>query len=148
MLVSLIGRPASVILRVTAGPADCFHHAFPWCVEDRASKRAFPETNGRCWVMRISTTLNRVLLAGFACVAAFVSPQANAANLLLNGGFEGGVQSVTLNGFTNSNVPNDWVPNAAFVQFSASNGVVSNPVHSGIASLSIGSPDNQLRSRS
>jgi hypothetical protein len=40
--------------------------------------------------MRISTTLNQVLLAGSACVAAFLSPQANAANLILNGGFEGG----------------------------------------------------------
>jgi hypothetical protein len=49
----------------------------------------------------------------------------------------------SMNGFTNNNVPIDWVPNAAFVQFSASNGVVSNPVHSGIAALSIGSPDNQ-----
>jgi hypothetical protein len=94
--------------------------------------------------MRIRTTLNQVLLAGSVCVTAFVSPQANAANLILNGGFEDGVHSVTLNGNTNSNVPNDWVPNAAFVQFSASNGVVSNPVLSGNASLSIGSPDNQF----
>jgi hypothetical protein len=86
-----------------------------------------------------------LLLSGVALlVAAFVPPKANAANLILNGGFEGGVQSVTMNGFTNNNVPIDWVPNAAFVQFSASNGVVSNPVHSGIAALSIGSPDNQF----
>jgi hypothetical protein len=86
-----------------------------------------------------------LFLSGVALlVAAFVPPKANAANLILNGGFEDGVQSVTMNGFTNNNVPIDWVPNAAFVQFSASNGVVSNPVHSGIAALSIGSPDNQL----
>jgi hypothetical protein len=85
-----------------------------------------------------------LLLSGVALLAAaFVPPKANAANLILNGGFEGGVQSVTMNGFTNNNVPIDWVPNAAFVQFSASNGVVSNPVHSGIAALSIGSPANQ-----
>ena len=86
-----------------------------------------------------------LLLSGVALlVAAFVPPKANAANLILNGGFEDGVQTVTMNGFTNHNVPIDWVPNAAFVQFSASNGVVSNPVHSGIAALSIGSPDNEL----
>jgi PEP-CTERM motif len=84
-----------------------------------------------------------LLLSGVALVAAFVPPKANAANLILNGGFEGGVQSVTMNGFTNNNVPIDWTPNAVFVQFSASNGVVSNPVHSGIAALSMAIPDTQ-----
>jgi PEP-CTERM motif len=90
--------------------------------------------------MKTTTTV----LAAALVAAAFVSPKANAANLILNGGFEGGVQSVTIGGFTNNSVPNDWTPNAAFVEFPSFNGVFNNNIfHTGSFSLQIGNFDNQ-----
>jgi len=60
--------------------------------------------------------------------APFLFPQAASANLLLNGDFEGGVHSSTINGFTNNLVPNDWTPNDAFDFRSGFNQVVANGV--------------------
>jgi hypothetical protein len=88
----------------------------------------------------MKTTL---ILAATLLVAAFVSREANAANVILNGGFEGGVQTVTMGGFTNTSVPNNWVPNLGFLEQPQFNHVTSNPVNSGMFALSIGNLDNQ-----
>jgi hypothetical protein len=53
-------------------------------------------------------TKMRISAAVALLVVALVSPQANAANLILNGGFENGTHGI------NNNVPTDWVSNAAF----------------------------------
>ena len=76
-----------------------------------------------------------VILASTLLVAAFASRDAKAASLILNGGFEGGVQSVSIGGFTNTSVPNNWTPNAAFVEFTGFNHLTPSPVNSGIAAL-------------
>jgi hypothetical protein len=66
-------------------------------------------------------------------------------NLLLNCGFEAGVTSNTMGGFTNSNVPVDWTPNTAFDEFNGFNGTTTSAtdVNSGLAALSIGDFDAQ-----
>jgi hypothetical protein len=85
---------------------------------------------------------SRFLAASFAAFLAMASSAPQAAELLLNGGFEGGVQTVTIDGFTNFEVPVDWTPNAAFVQFSGFNHVTGSIFNSGANSLSIGNTDS------
>jgi hypothetical protein len=86
---------------------------------------------------------SRFLAASFATLLAMVSSAPQAAELPLNGGFEDGVQSVTIGAFTNDGVPVDWTPNAAFVQFSGFNHVTGSIFHSGANSLSIGDFDDE-----
>lgn len=83
-----------------------------------------------------------LVLAALAAGGALVSSAPQAAELLLNGGFEDGVQTVAIGGFTNFEVPVDWTPNAAFVQFSGYNHVTGSIFHSGANSLSIGDTDS------
>jgi PEP-CTERM motif len=84
-----------------------------------------------------------LLLGALVAAGAMVSSAPQAAELLLNGGFEGGVQAVTIGGFTNFLVPVDWTPNAAFVQFSGFNQVQGSIFHSGANSLKIGDDDDE-----
>jgi hypothetical protein len=86
---------------------------------------------------------SRFLAASFAALLSMVSSAPQAAELLLNGGFEDGVQTVTIGGFTNFAVPVDWTPNAAFVQFSGDNHVTGSIFHSGANSLQIGNVDGE-----
>jgi hypothetical protein len=79
------------------------------------------------------------VLAAALLLAAFVSPQANAANIILNGGFEGGVYTSGIN----PNVPNNWVSNAAFDSQPAFNKVQTAIVNTGTSALSISNFDNQ-----
>jgi hypothetical protein len=83
----------------------------------------------------------RFLAASFAACLAMVSSAPQAAELLLNGGFEDGVHTVTSGAFTNFEVPVDWTPNAAFVQFSGGNHVTGSIFNSGANLLSIGNGD-------
>jgi hypothetical protein len=83
------------------------------------------------------------LIVTTAALLAMASSAPQAAELLSNGGFEGGVQTVTIDGFTNFAVPVDWTPNAAFVQFNGFNHVTGSIFHSGANSLQIGDDDNQ-----
>jgi hypothetical protein len=86
--------------------------------------------------MRTKLIITTAVLLGLAAPA-------HAAELLSNGGFEGGVQTVTIDGFTNSLVPIDWTPNAAFVQFNGFNFVTGSIFHSGANSLQISDGDSQ-----
>jgi hypothetical protein len=72
-----------------------------------------------------------------------VSSAPQAAELLLNGGFEDGVQTVTIGAFTNSAVPVDWTPNAVFIESSPLNHVTGSIFHGGANSLQIGNDDGQ-----
>jgi hypothetical protein len=83
------------------------------------------------------------LLGALVVGGAMVSSAPQAAELLSNGGFEGGVQTVTIGGYTNFEVPVDWTPNAAFVEFSGFNHVTGSIFHSGANSLSIGDLDTE-----
>jgi PEP-CTERM motif-containing protein len=66
-----------------------------------------------------------------------------AAELLLNGGFEDGVQTVTLGAFTNFEVPVDWTPNAVFIETSPLNHVTGSIFHGGANSLQTGLDDGE-----
>jgi PEP-CTERM motif len=77
------------------------------------------------------------VLAAALLVAAFVSPKANAANVILNGGFEGGVHTSG----ANTGVPNNWVSNAAFDNEAAFNHVQSSIVNTPTFALQIGNFD-------
>jgi hypothetical protein len=59
--------------------------------------------------MKLNTIFGAVLVAAGALAAP-----AHADQLIVNGGFEGGVYSSTLGGNTNAEVPVDWTPNAGF----------------------------------
>ena len=75
-------------------------------------------------------------------IAASVVPNdAGAVNVILNGGFEGGVHS---NG-GNPSVPNGWTSSAGFDAFPLFNQVVTAAplVHSGNSALQIGNASNQ-----
>jgi hypothetical protein len=93
----------------------------------------------------VSFPVNKSILLLGALIAggAMASSAPQAAELLSNGGFEGGVQTVTIDGFTNFAVPVDWTPNAAFVQFNGFNHVTGSIFHSGANSLQIGDDDGQ-----
>jgi hypothetical protein len=69
--------------------------------------------------------------------------ETHAANLLLNGDFEDGVYTSTIGGNTNTEVPVDWTPNAAFNLEPGFNHVTSAFAESGTSSLSIGNFDDQ-----
>lgn len=86
---------------------------------------------------------SRFLGASFAALLVMASSAPQAAELLLNGGFEDGVQTVAIGGFTNFEVPIDWTPNAAFVEFSGFNHTTGSIFHSGATSLSIGDFDDE-----
>lgn len=98
----------------------------------------------------------RIVQVGFASaflVAAFamVPNQSQASsicdavvgNLVSNCGFEGGVQSSTIDGNTNNLVPNSWTANAAFDLEPGFNQVNSSDPNSGTYKLQIGNFDNQ-----
>jgi hypothetical protein len=84
-----------------------------------------------------------LLLGALVTGAVMVSSTPQAAELLSNGGFEDGAQTVTINGFTNTLVPVDCTANAAFVQFSGFNQVQGSTFHTGANSLKIGDDDDQ-----
>jgi hypothetical protein len=92
--------------------------------------------------IRFSIAVMLLLLA-----AMLVSPSALRAtticdpipgNLVQNCGFEGGVYTSTVGGFTNTNVPVDWTANAAFDEFTSFNQRTTAIVNSGSFALSIG----------
>jgi hypothetical protein len=64
-------------------------------------------------------------------------------NIVTNCGFEAGVYTSTVGGFTNSDVPDGWTANAAFDEFTSFNIVGTSPVNSGTFALSIGDDDPQ-----
>jgi PEP-CTERM motif len=68
---------------------------------------------------------------------------AQAANLILNGGFEDGVYTSTIDGNTNTGVPNDWDSTAAFDLEAGFNRVIEADAHSGSFALQIGNFDYQ-----
>jgi hypothetical protein len=89
---------------------------------------------------------------GFSCVrrgnSLFLNNAANADNILLNGGFEDGVYSVSvpLLGVTHNSIPNSWIANFGYVSQPAFNQVNNAnfiPVHSGTFALQIGNFDFQ-----
>lgn len=84
-----------------------------------------------------------LLLGALVASGAIVSSAPQAAQLLSNGGFEDRTQTVTIDGFTNSGVPVDWTPNAAFVQFNGNNQVDPSIFHSGTNSLKIGNTGSE-----
>ena len=76
---------------------------------------------------------------------------ATSGNFVHNCGFEAGTYTSTMGGFTNPNVPNDWVPNAGFDSNSGFNQTTASPVNSGNFALSISNfdqPTNPLASLS
>ena len=87
-----------------------------------------------------------VKLTTLACVAALgavvigLAAPASATELLLNGGFEGGVTPDAGGG----SVPSDWTPNSGYTS-TGFNLVTSNPgqVNSGSQALQIGNLDSQ-----
>jgi len=86
----------------------------------------------------------KALLIGAASVFAVCAGRANAADLILNGGFEDGVYTATDtgNGNTNSSVPIGWSPNDAFIDYAGFNHIVSGgAVESGRNALSISNYD-------
>ena len=65
-------------------------------------------------------------------------------NLVTNCGFEGGVYTSTVGGFTNSNVPNGWTANTGFDQENGFNHTdTGSGANSGNAYLSIGNDEGQ-----
>jgi hypothetical protein len=68
---------------------------------------------------------------------------AQAANLIVNGGFEDGVYTSTIGGNTNTQVPVGWDSTAAFDLEPGFNNVSTNLPHSGSFDLSIGNFDYQ-----
>jgi hypothetical protein len=87
--------------------------------------------------------------AAFAGAIVFSSSNAaNADNILLNGGFEDGVYSVSvpLLGVIHNSIPNSWIANFGYVSQPAFNQVNNAnfiPVHSGTFALQIGNFDFQ-----
>ena len=73
----------------------------------------------------------------------FWAAGAHAASLLLNGGFEDGVYTSTIDGNTNTEVPNDWDSSAAFDLEPSFNHVTAGSPRSGSFALSIGNFDDQ-----
>jgi hypothetical protein len=66
-----------------------------------------------------------------------------AGNFVHNCGFEDGTYTSTIDGSTDTLVPNDWIPNAAFDSNPGFNEVRGTPVNSGSYALSIGNFDYQ-----
>jgi hypothetical protein len=66
-----------------------------------------------------------------------------SGNIVQNCGFEDGVYTSTLDGSTNTSVPNDWTPNSGFDFAPAFDHLSLAPVNSGNDALSIGNDDNQ-----
>ena len=88
------------------------------------------------------TTLQ--LLAGSgAVIVAAVSSGAQATNLLANGGFEGGVYSSTIGGYTNNSVPDGWTSTIGYDYQPGFNHIQTGAyyVQSGSQSLSISNYD-------
>jgi hypothetical protein len=90
----------------------------------------------------------RAIVTAALLVAALMSQEADAASVLLNGGFEDGVTSVTapdgMGGtITNPNVPVDWNPDFNFVINPAVAGVSNLFVNSGSFALRIAVLDSQ-----
>jgi hypothetical protein len=84
-----------------------------------------------------------ITFAAVACAAAMAAGAAQAAtSILVNGDFEGGVQSVTVGSKTNDSVPVGWTANDAFVTEPGFNEVLSGFAHSGNNSLSFGNLDS------
>jgi hypothetical protein len=83
-------------------------------------------------------TKMRISAAVALLIAASMSPQANAANLVLNAGFEGGVHTSG----NNQSVPDNWVSNAAFDNGPSFNNVEQVFVHTGMNGLAIGNDEN------
>lgn len=81
-------------------------------------------------------------LVGATCLALGAAG-AQAANLILNGGFEDGVYTSSIGGNTNTQVPVDWDSTAAFDLEPAFNHVTTGNPHSGGFALSIGNFDDQ-----
>lgn len=86
-----------------------------------------------------------MVAAGIALApaAAMAIPDICAGNLVTNCGFEGGVYSSTLDGQTNTEVPNGWTPNAAFDSGLFYQGAQMGTVHSGAYALQIANDDGQ-----
>jgi hypothetical protein len=92
---------------------------------------------------------SKVLLAGII-ILSYVLPvyggsslcDAVAGNLVVNCGFESGSTSSTIDNYTNNNVPDLWVPNAAFDFYSGYNHLTGF-ANSGTDGLSIGDDDNE-----
>ncbi|HBZ71185.1 MAG TPA: hypothetical protein DEP35_16215 [Deltaproteobacteria bacterium] len=103
-------------------------------------------------LLRITRKYSRLLATffAFAGTSLFLHPalatpsacDAVAGNLVANCGFEGGVYSSTIGGFTNTSVPNGWTPNQAYDQ-TGFNHVVTTPVNSGGFALQIGNFDTE-----
>jgi hypothetical protein len=73
----------------------------------------------------------------------FGAAGAQAANIILNGGFEDGVYTSMIGGNTNTGVPNDWDSTAAFDLEAGFNRVIEADAHSGSFALQIGNFDDQ-----
>jgi hypothetical protein len=100
--------------------------------------------------MKTNSHLRLSLL--FAVLLALLAPcRLLANNLILNGGFEAGeinnqvygLYTSTLGGYTNTGVPNNWVPNVAFDEYASDNHVASGLPHSGNTDLQIGNFEYQ-----
>jgi hypothetical protein len=83
------------------------------------------------------------LAAASTVTFALISTAASAAELIQNGGFEDGTYTSTIDGNTNTGVPVDWTPNAAFDLEPGFNHVSDFNPHSGGFDLSISNDDNQ-----
>lgn len=99
--------------------------------------------------------MKHVALAVFGLVALAAVPRpamavfipsicdAVSGNLVANCGFEGGVHSSTINGNTNTLVPNSWTPNAGYDLVQNFNQVETSFVNSGSSALQIGNLTSQ-----
>jgi hypothetical protein len=87
--------------------------------------------------------MKRLTAPALALVAALglTATQAAAANLITNGGFEDGATTSTMDGNTNTGVPDGWTPNAAFDLEPSFNHQQLGFANSGSYSLSIGNYD-------
>jgi len=90
----------------------------------------------------IPSVIAAALLLSPTLASATVSVcDATSGNLVTNCGFEAGVVSSTLGGFTDALAPADWTLNVAFDQFNGFNQVVGNPINTGVNALKIGNLD-------